>query len=269
MLQRFAATGDLPELDVLPWVVETAPSSEAAEPEPPGAPRSIRLSGRTGAQSLSRTWTIGAHPLWIGRRGCHVELEDAELSIRHCSISLRGARLVIADADSHTGTFLDGEPVEEAELTEGPHLIRLGRTLLSVEATDEAGEPVEPIVLAPEDVLEVSPALARKLLERGRPSSFEPRQLVLHCIAGPLTGRDFELPPEGVVVGREGNLRIPDEFLSRRHFELFADETGGLRIRDLGSRNGTFLNTLPASNTRVKPGDEIAAGVNRFRVEER
>ena len=28
-------------------------------------------------------------------------------------------------------------------------------------------------------------------------------------------------------------------------------------VRDLGSRNGTFLNTLPAKNTKVHSGDEI------------
>jgi len=42
-----------------------------------------------------------------------------------------------------------------------------------------------------------------------------------------------------------------------------------IRVRDLGSRNGTFLNTLPAHNTKIQGGDEIRAGVHRFRVEQR
>jgi len=33
---------------------------------------------------------------------------EAELSLRHCSISLQ-ARLIARDADSHMGTFLDGQ----------------------------------------------------------------------------------------------------------------------------------------------------------------
>ena len=64
-------------------------------------------------------------------------------------------------------------------------------------------------------------------------------------------------------------MRVPDEFLSRKHFEVMPDPDGIVRVRDLGSRNGTFLNTLPARNTKVHAGDEIRAGVNRFRIERR
>jgi pSer/pThr/pTyr-binding forkhead associated (FHA) protein len=92
---------------------------------------------------------------------------------------------------------------------------------------------------------------------------------VLVCVAGPLTGQEFDIPARGLVVGREGNVRVPDEYLSRRHFEVVPDADGSIRVRDLGSRNGTFLNTLPARNTKVHDGDEIQAGTNRFRIEER
>jgi hypothetical protein len=101
----------------------------------------------------------------------------------------------------------------------------------------------------------------------GRPRSI-PRP-VLICIGGPLNGQEFEIPSSGLVVGREGHVRVPDEFLSRRHFEVGPDPDGTIRVRDLGSRNGTFLNTLPAQNTKVHSGDEIRAGVNRFRIEQR
>jgi pSer/pThr/pTyr-binding forkhead associated (FHA) protein len=92
---------------------------------------------------------------------------------------------------------------------------------------------------------------------------------VLVCLEGPLRGQEFEIPPNGLVVEREGHMRVPDEFLSRRHFEVVRDGDGTIRVRDLGSRNGTFLNTLPAKNTKVHQGDEITAGVNRFRIENR
>ncbi len=77
------------------------------------------------------------------------------------------------------------------------------------------------------------------------------------------------MPPTGLIVGREGHVRVPDEFLSRKHFEVVPDPDGIVRVRDLGSRNGTFLNTLPARNTKVHAGDEIRAGLNRFRIERR
>jgi pSer/pThr/pTyr-binding forkhead associated (FHA) protein len=62
---------------------------------------------------------------------------------------------------------------------------------------------------------------------------------------------------------------VQHKFLSRRHFEVHRDNRGRVRVRDLGSGNGTLLNTLPARDTKVQAGDEIRAGVNRFRVEER
>ncbi|HEY2094115.1 MAG TPA: FHA domain-containing protein [Thermoanaerobaculia bacterium] len=97
----------------------------------------------------------------------------------------------------------------------------------------------------------------------------EAKRTVLVCIDGALKGQEFELPPSGLVVGREGHVRVPDEYLSRRHFEVLTDPEGVIRVRDLGSRNGTFLNTMPARDTKVQPGDVIHAGVNRFRIEQR
>ncbi|HYR28029.1 MAG TPA: FHA domain-containing protein, partial [Thermoanaerobaculia bacterium] len=214
-------------------------------------------------------FTIFEHPLWIGRKGCHVELEGAELSIRHCSISVQGEDLVVRDADSHMGTFLDGQPVQsEAVIGDGAHILRVGSALVSVEPTAERGVPVEPIALDAADVVDES-LLAEKMRARGTNPVPAQTRAVLVCVEGPLVGQEFEIPPTGLVVGREGHVRVPDEFLSRRHFEVIRDEEGLIRVRDLGSRNGTFLNTLPAKNTKVHTGDEIRAGVNRFRIDHR
>jgi hypothetical protein len=102
-----------------------------------------------------------------------------------------------------------------------------------------------------------------------RPPAAPPSRTVLLCVEGALSGQEFEIPPTGLIVGREGHVRVPDEFLSRRHFELFLDADGAIRVRDLGSRNGTFLNAVAARDTRVHAGDEIRAGENSFRIEQR
>jgi len=218
-------------------------------------------------ESVNTVFTIGEHPLWIGRKGCHVELAEAELSIRHCSISVHGDQLMVRDADSHMGTFLDGQAVEnETALPDGVHILRVGSALVSVEPTSEEGTRVEPIALEADDVMDES-QLARKARERATTQSGQ--RFVLVCVDGPLRGQEFEVPVSGLVVGREGHVRVPDEFLSRKHFEILRDSDGSARVRDLGSRNGTFLNTLPARNTRLHNGDEIRAGVNRFRIEQR
>jgi pSer/pThr/pTyr-binding forkhead associated (FHA) protein len=193
-----------------------------------------------------------------------VELSEAELSLRHCSISLRGDELVLRDAGSHTGTFLDGQQVAEAAIGDGVHLLRAGAALISIEPTEERGAAVEPISSEPAVADESD--VFRKLAEQPHAEDGRP---VLVCVEGPLTGQEFEIPITGLVIGREGHVRVPDEFLSRRHFEVLPDPDGSIRVRDLGSRNGTFLNTLPAKDTKVRRGDEIRAGVNRFRIEHR
>lgn len=276
ILARFAVDGVVPEIDLKSFRIEDAepaPRAAAAAPEPveTGRPLSVRVIARGANESINTVFTIDRDPLWIGRRGCHVEIDDAELSIRHCAIVRRGERLLVRDNDSHTGTYLDGEPVGEAAIDDGTHLLRAGSALVCIELTDQQGTAVGPIELREGELLEASPQLMKKLLERAAKSQAPatPKRLVLLCTAGPLKGKEYEVGPLGLVVGREGDVRVPDEYLSRRHFSVTFDAEGVLRVQDLGSRNGTFLNTLPARNTRARPGDQIKAGVNEFRVEER
>jgi pSer/pThr/pTyr-binding forkhead associated (FHA) protein len=272
VLARLVDVNQIREIDMKPYRVDAAQNAPAeAHSEPmiaPSRPRSVRIVARGSRESVNTVFTIHEHPLWIGRKGCHVELEEAELSIRHCSISVRGDKLVVRDADSHMGTFLDGQPIDEAVIEDGVHLLRAGSALVSVEPTQEPGVLVGPVAL--EDAAATHEAeLAAKIRSARSTQPAALSRVVLICVEGPLAGQEFEVPDGGLVVGREGHVRVPDEFLSRRHFEVAREQDGAVRVRDLGSRNGTFLNTLPARNTKVHAGDEIRAGVNRFKIEQR
>lgn len=275
VLARLLDPSQIREIDMQPYRVEAEADAEqgasataVALEEPPVKARSIRVLARAAHESIDKVFTISEHPLWIGRRSSHIELAEAELSLRHCSISLRGGDLVAWDADSHLGTFLDGERITEAVIPDGVHLLRVGAALITIEPTDQPGMPVEPVSLSTESVGSGLDEFAAAPFEQAEIPE-EPKRHVLICVEGGLKGQEFEIPPTGLVIGREGHVRVPDEYLSRRHFEVLFDEEGNVRVRDLGSRNGTFLNTLPAQNTRVHAGDEICAGVNRFRIEER
>ncbi|MFL6247042.1 MAG: FHA domain-containing protein [Thermoanaerobaculia bacterium] len=271
VLARLVDVEQIREIDMKPYRVDSGsqPAAEAhSEPMiAPSQPRSIRVVARGSKESLNTVFTIHEHPLWIGRKGCHVELAEAELSIRHCSISVRGDKLVVRDADSHMGTFLDGQPVSEAVIEDGVHLLRVGSALVSIEPTNERGVPVEPITVNTSSVMDEAQLAKIRAARTTEPAAAA--RVVLICVEGPLAGQEFEIPEGGLVIGREGHVRVPDEFLSRRHFEVARAEDGVVRVRDLGSRNGTFLNTLPARNTKVHAGDEIRAGVNRFKIEQR
>ena len=74
-----------------------------------------------------------------------------------------------------------------------------------------------------------------------------------------------------LVVGRapSSDIAIFDPTISRRHAELQADESG-LRVRDLGSSNGTFHNGERIEDSdavKLEPGDTITFGKVAFRVQ--
>jgi pSer/pThr/pTyr-binding forkhead associated (FHA) protein len=70
------------------------------------------------------------------------------------------------------------------------------------------------------------------------------------------------------VLGRGQSVDIPviDQFASRSHCEL-ALHDGGLRIRDLGSGNGTFVNGEQTIEACLKCGDTFTVGVSTFRIQ--
>ncbi len=72
----------------------------------------------------------------------------------------------------------------------------------------------------------------------------------------------FPLPSSVTVVGRrqDCDLCIPLQIVSRRHCEFNLDG-GHLRLRDLDSRNGTYINGGRVTDQiDVKPGDKIQIG---------
>lgn len=88
-----------------------------------------------------------------------------------------------------------------------------------------------------------------------------------------LLGKDgenkvFPLPSRVTVIGRRKNcdLRIPLESVSRRHCQ-FNIENQTLKLRDLGSRNGTFLNGKRIEEQVLKPGDSIKIGPVEFAMQ--
>jgi adenylate cyclase len=71
-----------------------------------------------------------------------------------------------------------------------------------------------------------------------------------------------------LIVGRTDDCDLPiaDPTVSRRHAELDLTE-GGLRLRDLGSTNGTFVDGRRVSDAVALPGAEIAFGKVRFELQ--
>ncbi len=90
----------------------------------------------------------------------------------------------------------------------------------------------------------------------------EPRLL---AVRGPLKGHVIPLPQGEYWVGRQAtnDLQLEDNAVSRRHC-LFVRSGEGCTLKDLDSRNGTFVTGTPVTEQQLTPGDEIRIGGSVF-----
>ncbi|MCF7838846.1 MAG: FHA domain-containing protein [Candidatus Marinimicrobia bacterium] len=83
------------------------------------------------------------------------------------------------------------------------------------------------------------------------------------------TTMEFEVTDKPITIGRspEADLVLMDDRCSRLHCGIrFWD--GDFYIKDLKSKNGTFLNGSPIESAKVKPGDRVRIGSITLRFED-
>jgi pSer/pThr/pTyr-binding forkhead associated (FHA) protein len=93
-------------------------------------------------------------------------------------------------------------------------------------------------------------------------------ELKLVVLAGAKEGLEIPLKKDKFLIGRskECALRAASEAISRRHCAIIRVKDRWA-VRDLGSRNGTYLNDQRLTEPkRLKPGDELRVGPLKFRV---
>jgi DNA-binding NtrC family response regulator len=94
------------------------------------------------------------------------------------------------------------------------------------------------------------------------------RRLRLVVAAGPDAGRQVEFADERVRVGarKENELPLSDPLVSGLHLEIEATPLG-VRLRDLGSTNGTWVHGLRVGEAFLLPGTELLIGSTLLRLE--
>ena len=93
-------------------------------------------------------------------------------------------------------------------------------------------------------------------------------QVVLVMFTAQGERRSFSLPRSMTVIGRKEDcdVRIPLSDVSRKHCRLMAEDEV-LRVEDMGSSNGTFLNGMRVQEAIVQPGDSLQIGPIVFIVQ--
>jgi len=87
----------------------------------------------------------------------------------------------------------------------------------------------------------------------------------LVALAGPLKGETIPLSADPVTIGRETSNRVQphDLSLSRRHC-VAAVDAERVRLTDLDSLNGTFVNGIPIKERVLEHGDRVQIGESVF-----
>lgn len=100
----------------------SSPAGLNFETQPIDRPILLRLDGISAGEVVSLSLlpaTIGRHP------GCAVMVDDAGVSRNHATISQEGADLYLEDLGSRNGTFIEGERISKAKLSDGC-LVQIG-----------------------------------------------------------------------------------------------------------------------------------------------
>jgi hypothetical protein len=206
---------------------------------------------------IAAVFRLGVQPAEIGRRLEHALLGSRQTSMGH----VIGANHYVVTL--HPDDFSAFETWEVALAKElenwlGEVAFRHGVTMLG----------------SPQVVVEPDPALGRRMIHVD--AGFSAASTTRDGQPGPAARLIPLSRQENVVVlagletavGRaSGNdLVISAAEVSREHALLRRDGTT-LEVRDLGSRNGTWVNGVRISTHRARSGDEIAFGTVRYRLD--
>src|SRR5258708_31644033 len=106
------------------------------------------------------------------------------------------------------------------------------------------------------------------VFDGGRATIRRLRKAKLVVVGGPDAGREVEMGKPRVSGGRSiiNDLVLNDKAVSGTHFEILVKDDG-YRLRDLDSRNGTFIGDLRVREVYLKPGTGFRVGQSELRFQ--
>jgi len=184
-------------------------------------------------------------PMWVVSKSFSIGsadennlvLNDASVGLQHAKIIYHNSSFHLKDLNSQFGTYVNDQKINQVTLKHGD-IIRLGDVCVNVVDPNKSGNIT---------------------------------QWSLVACSSWLTGQEFPLRSKKgslvLKIGRSNHCDIifPGTHLSREHLEVRL-EKDHLKVKDLKSANGTFLNNNKISESTVKAGDLLRLDVYDFRV---
>jgi pSer/pThr/pTyr-binding forkhead associated (FHA) protein len=247
---------------------------------------------------------LSQESLEFGREQGDFLLDDPEVSGAHCQIKFIDGAAHLFDLNSTNGTFVNGEKILKRKL-QNNDLLRIGISSFRYLLLDTQTNDNQELVAADENQPKTKHSHDIQNIEMGSTSLSKQDFLDFSILQSLFSDKKiseeslkfFEAIDEEILCerkklrisfechstqkGKETFVSIEDNFLcgrlsrqghfasdeelSRRHAELHIDENGELRIKDLGSTNGTFLNeSLLEGEKKLKPTDVVRLGKSKF-----
>lgn len=196
----------------------------------------------------------------IGRHDQNiVQLRGRGVSRFHAKLVSDGENHFIIDLKSGNGTFLNGIRLTPHE----KHLLRPG-DLITIDTFDLRfhGDEAETALTVDEEITG-SDILEVKLLKKVLTALDKDMVPALEVLNGVAEGKKLHLTDElsEYTVGRDPECEFPiNEYAISRHHAKVIKRWGGIAVRDLESKNGTFVNNRRVVEEYLHDGDRIAFG---------
>lgn len=196
----------------------------------------------------------------IGRLDSNViQLPSEGVSRIHAKIVSDGENFFLMDLQSGNGTILNGFALKanEKNLLQAGDIITIDEYQINFQAEDVLFDVDRSEEVTDSDILEV------KLLKKVLGALDKETMPSIEVLNGSAEGKKFFFTDETteIVIGRDPECDFPiiEHVISRKHARI-SKRWGGIAIRDMESKNGTFVNNRRVVEEYLHDGDRIALG---------
>lgn len=223
------------------------------------------------ARNEGKEWVVDKPRTFIGRseRADVPLFGDPHIFPMHACLYKKGNVYTIVDGGTPVGIGVNGIRVQQQVLQHGD-VIHIGSYNLRflLKKGEPLPRPLPQEKAAPAPTQPFTPvATPAPGMPSPPPKAPQPTRTLV-ALNGPLTGSRFDIGATPVVAGRASpQLSLAFDGSASRHHAEFVLMPEGLKVRDLGSTNGTLVNGQRVTETILRPGDEVQLGITRFRVE--
>lgn len=227
---------------------------------------SYELVVQTGPQA-GESFAIAENITTIGRdTDSSVRLNEGTISRNHARIVQKDGKFLLEDLDSRNGCMVSGKLIKEPTPIDKDTVIRIGLNIML--RMRDSVDPLETLSSIDVPTIRLSKTGTASIggrkektvpiAERG------PAPYFLIIRGGKQSGQLFPLVKGQHSVGRadDNEILLQNPDISNHHAVIHVNGDG-VRIQDLNSQNGTFVNQKPVTETTViKLGDMLQIGAS-------